>query len=208
MKVRFPSDVWQGGGAAVKRHRFFLRAGIAAAVAVMLLLLAAWSSRVGNGVQAAGAAGAVLAFQDGTEYPYDNIPTETLEDPGDLYPFEETEIPFEGETPFATDQPLVTPTTTATLPPNAFLTENAEISGGQVTPPPSATPGPTITVYISPTAPTRTPRPTGIPAGGAGGDGPVDWGYFSLGFAVPVVAACGFVLYLLDRRPDLFRRRA
>lgn len=192
---------------ALNISRFYLRAGIAAAILLMLIFLSGASLGAALPVVAAPAA------QDGTDYPFD-FETEVFDDFGDdEYPIE-TEIPFfEDETPFVFETPFdqVTPeaptisaTFTSTIPPNALLTESAEMGSGQVTPPPSETPGPTITAYLSPTAPTGTPQSTRSVTSKSGGSR-VDWGYFSLGFAVPVLIACGVILYLLDRRPDLFR---
>jgi len=187
--------------------RNVLRAGIVAIVAVMLILLL--SASFGGTLPARAAP----AAQDGTDYPIDDE-TLTLDGFDDDYP-NETDIPFEDETPFDFETfeaietpgvPTITLTPTGTLAPNTFLTESAEMSGGQITPPPSETPGPTITAFQTPTAATATPRSTRAPASSDSG-GIVDWGFFSLGFAVPVMAACGLVLYLLDRRPELFRPR-
>lgn len=152
--------------------------------------------------------------QDPTTYPIE-IPTQS-----DPYPYPypvETDWDF-GATPTREDLPTNSfqptqvfftpqPQQTITLLPNAFLTENAEMGGGQVTPL-----GPTLTPSETPTVtPTRgadTPQPTPFMLdGGSGGSGGLNWGLFWMGFSLPLLGACGWVLYMLDRRPDLFRSR-
>ncbi len=156
-------------------------------------------------------------MQQATAYPY---PSEeaTLDNSGYPYPPPgATESPTASSgTPVFTLTPTAvvtptetsTPTITSTLPPDKFKTENAEMGASQVTPVETETPGPSITPYQSPTpALSATSLLQTTPDGPkkSGGE-PVDWGLFWVGFSVPVLAASGFVLYLLDRRPNFFRR--
>jgi hypothetical protein len=109
--------------------------------------------------------------------------------------------------PTASETVTMTPTETATLPPNTFLTEDSEMGGSKVTPPPSETLAPTAVLTA---AKGHTPVASmnhsarGVSAEKQNGFR-VNWGMFWMGFALPVIAACGVVLYFLDRRPDLFR---
>jgi hypothetical protein len=114
--------------------------------------------------------------------------------------FPTSTLPQQQFTPF--------PQQTQTSQPNTFLTENAEMGEGQVTPPANETPSPVVTPTITPTPPEPTAQPTPISFGGQGGSGRMNWGLFWLGFSLPVLAACGWVLYLLDRRPELFRAKS
>lgn len=179
-------------------------------LALLFALLGGAIFRSGGVVVQAG-----RALQDATDYPgIDETPLDFPTDesyPGVTdYPddFPTDEIPTE-EFPtaefFTPQPPQSTATVDATQPPNTFLTENAEMGDGQASPPPSETPGPTITPYGSPTAVTGTPEPTTVSAQEKNAGQRIDWGLFWMGFSVPIIAACGLVLYLLDKRPDLLR---
>jgi hypothetical protein len=137
----------------------------------------------------------------------------------DDYPYpEETfffDYPYPEETGGAVEPtdgvflPTLTFTPEVTLTPelNLFATEDAQMGDTISSPAPSATPGPSITPAFTQTGPAQA---TGTPPPAAAGSGErfrVDWGYFWIGFAIPVLAACGAVLYLLDRRPELFSQR-
>lgn len=103
----------------------------------------------------------------------------------------------------------LTATETATMGPNVFGTEDAEINEALTTPQFTEAAAPSITPYFTPTiTATKTPLPARTPAAAKKNNGfTPDWGMFWIGFSLPVLGACGVVLYLLDRRPDLFRRR-
>ncbi len=160
-----------------------------------------------------GSAHARPEFQDGTAYPagtptifptYDPYPAMTDTPSGPLPTADQTQPTQEQPTPFNTQIPQ----NTFTAQPNTFLTENAEMGEGQGTPPPSETPGITMTATITSTPAPPTPQPTPIiPERDTRGPGGINWGLFWIGFSLPVLAGCGWVLYLLDRRPDLFRPR-
>jgi hypothetical protein len=147
----------------------------------------------------------VALAQDSTDYPY------PIDTPFPDLPFG-TDFPDDFDTPFPEDTPepgataiveeIASPTATV----NAFQTENAQMREGQVTPLVTQTPAPTITPYLSPTPWLRTPSPAPEP-GPTGTSGGMDWGMFWIGFSLPVLAGSGLVLYLLDRRPELFRSR-
>jgi hypothetical protein len=109
--------------------------------------------------------------------------------------------------PTATATITRTPTETATPAPNIFQTEDSEMGGSQVTPPAGETPSPTavMTATQSLTPITSLTRNAPVNSAEKQNGFQVNWGMFWMGFALPVVAACGVVLYLLDRRPDLFR---
>jgi len=85
--------------------------------------------------------------------------------------------------------------------------------GPAVSPQPVATQLPADSVPTPGKTSLPTPASTDLPVSspdGRGGDQGgfrVDWGYFWIGFAIPILAGSGLVLYLLDRRPDLFRLR-
>lgn len=115
-------------------------------------------------------------------------PEETTVPPDEAYP------PPEGE---ATQEQTSTP-----LPPPT----QAPADETPVPEPGTAFPSPTA----SPTASSTMITPVTPEAGQE--DEPerfqVDWGLFWIGFAVPILAGSGVVLYLLDRRPDLFRPRS
>ncbi len=100
-----------------------------------------------------------------------------------------------------------TETITSTLKPDVFRTEDSEIGSSKTTPLVTETPGPTATAFGAPTE-TITPLPTrATQAAVQKKDGvKIDWGLFWIGFSLPVLGGCGVVLYLLDRRPDIFKR--
>lgn len=125
------------------------------------------------------------------EYP---PPEETTEPPGGEYP------PPEGE---ATQEPSLTPA----LSPTSALIDQTQPPGAEtITPSPMATGQTTAAVTATPAASAQVSaeaEPVNEPKGFQ-----VDWGFFWIGFAVPILAGSGVVLYLLDRRPDLFRPRS
>jgi hypothetical protein len=136
------------------------------------------------------------------------------DDSGDpnSYPYPE---PGQGNTPTSTLPVQSTPVSTITItltptsPPDIFRTEDAEIGDTLVTPSGEETPAPTHTPINTntptPTV-TATPEPTPIPAVEEEGF-QLDWGLFSIGFAIPILVGSGVVLYYIDRRPDFFARR-
>jgi hypothetical protein len=138
----------------------------------------------------------------GYNEPAEETPTDEPP-PDDGYNAPATETLSVGETPI----PESTVTETVTLAPDAFRTEDAEMGGAQTTPLVTETFVPTKTPDQVLTA-TKTQLPAVTPAAARkkGGFTP-DWGMFWIGFAIPVLGACGIVLYLLDRRPDLFKRQ-
>jgi hypothetical protein len=153
-------------------------------------------------VQVSGEAAAPRVQDPGYPTPESVEPTEGYPQPEN----EETPVgyPTAGEE-IAT--PIITPTQTLTptLAPDIFRTEDAEIGESQVTPSGSETPGftPTPVNTVTPTTTmTATPEPIIAAAEDEGFN--IDWGLFSIGFAIPVLIGCGIVLYFLDRRPDLF----
>jgi hypothetical protein len=93
-------------------------------------------------------------------------------------------------------------------------------SGGSLLPPDGGYPEPGETqplVESNPTpAATQTPAamPTATQSTAAAGTGAdrsgfqIDWSFFWIGFAIPLLAGSGVVLYFLDHRPDLFRPRS
>lgn len=108
----------------------------------------------------------------------------------------------------------LTPTTAGTatmpptLPPDVFRTEDSEMNNSLTTPPVTETPGPSNTPYVTLTA--QKTQLHGTAAAAAARKKPpfvFDWGLFWVGFSLPVLASCGVVLYLLDRRPDLFKKK-
>ena len=106
------------------------------------------------------------------------------------------------------ETPFPTPNLSQTAEMDAFRTEDAEMGGsrnGTVTPPtPEGTPTPAPSATASPTQGEVYRAAGANPNDGAGGF-EMNWGLFWIGFSIPVVGACGVVLYLLDRRPELFR---
>jgi hypothetical protein len=141
---------------------------------------------------------AAPAFQDTPGY---DVPTEDTPDLG--YDVPATETPFGEGSPTAER----TMTETSTLPPDVFRTEDSEMNNAQTTPLVTETPGPSITPYYTPTGMKTPSRSTSTPAVKKKGGFTPDWGMFWIGFSLPVLGACGVVLYLLDRRPDLFKHR-
>ena len=138
---------------------------------------------------------------------YDAPPTDTPSGSGSST---ETASPTNDVPPTAVPLPTEMPTVplTSTLPPDVFRTEDSEMNGALTTPAGTETPGPTMTPYHTPTA-TKTPPKSHLSArsGEKKGGFIPNWGMFWIGFSLPVLGACGVVLYLLDRRPDLFRRK-
>lgn len=171
-----------------------LIAGLAALVVVALLTLPV------TRVSAEGDRQPLLQDTPGYEPP----PTDSAA--GTAYPAPTTGNPAQATATVAgSPVPTATQTLTPTLAPDVFKTENAEMGGARTTPALTETPAPSITPYISPTvtltATVLAPAP--LQAGGPA----MNWGLFWMGFSLPVLAGCGLVLYLLDHRPDLFRRR-
>lgn len=112
----------------------------------------------------------------------------------------------DGTESVGTPQPTATLGPTSTMSPDVLATENAEMSDSQVTPPGSETPAPSMTPYQATTR-TQTVLPSAESTATAKDGGlAVDWGLFWIGFSIPVFVACAGILYLLDRRPDFFRR--
>jgi len=156
-------------------------------------------------------------FQDSTDDAYpmatlqDNFSYPVDTDPTDEAGIEQSPIPSPTPTlPQATDEEMLTPTVQMGTPsPDAFETENAQIGDSAVTPQVSFTPGPSITpANTSTSTPTITGTVSPIQLETEDtGSFKLDWGSFVVGFAVPVLAGCGVVLYLLDRRPELFKRK-
>jgi hypothetical protein len=175
---------------------WLLRVSTAAGVILLLAFVFSFAegdhgrSALGNGL-----------FQD---YPVDGTATETGDD---SYPIL-TDTP-DGNSTQSADTPTAefTATNTATLPPDVFRTEDSEMNQSQTTPGATETPGPTITGYVTPTVikTQRGPTPTPLPKKEKNAF-TLDWGMFLAGFSLPVLGACGYILYLLDRRPELFKR--
>jgi hypothetical protein len=138
------------------------------------------------------------------EFPTDEFPTD---DPYGYFT-EETATQDLGTLPANITPSIVgTSTLTTTPEPNIFLTEDSEINKARTTLSVTETPAPTITVFSSPTRIKTVQQPTQMLAASKKKGGfRMDWGLFWIGFSLPVLGACGGVLYLLDRRPDLFRR--
>jgi hypothetical protein len=173
--------------------------GIVGVAVLGIFILCAGSAYSG---QVHAEAGRQPAFQS-TDYPAQS--TTNAQDNG--YPADTT------ETPTSQSTSAVLPSATATFTPtpavNVFRTEDTEMSGAKVTAPPSETPGPSLTAYYTPTAtktPPSTATVTNVPKKQAGLGASLDWGMFWIGFSIPVLAICGAVLYLLDRRPSFFKR--
>ncbi len=102
----------------------------------------------------------------------------------------------------------LTETLTPTMPPDVFRTEDSEMNSAKTTPLVTETPGPMVTAYVTPTE-TMTPLPTSTTQAviQKKDSFAIDWGLFWIGFSLPVLGGCGVVLYLLDRRPDIFKHK-
>ncbi len=152
---------------------------------------------------------AAPAPQETSAYPYD-FPTDifTPESTDQGYGAPATDTPG-NETPAApvTATAAGTPTQTSTLPPDLFRTEDAQMNNAQTTQQVTETPGATFTPYDTPTVLKTQPQRTLTPVVKKKEGFTPDWGMFWIGFSLPVLGACGVVLYLLDRRPDLFKRK-
>jgi hypothetical protein len=181
-----------------RSYRKILLAGLAAGFLALQAFFAAQAS-----VQTSGSG--VVLLQE-TAYPADE--TEVIDG---LYPAESPTPRVGGgggptPTPFIIVLETPTPIPSVTAGPELARTEDAEILDSLASPVASASPWPSITpvntltaeVQLSPTVPVEIDKKAGFY---------LDWGFFWVGFAIPVLAGCGAVLYLLDRRPDLFRRR-
>jgi hypothetical protein len=130
-------------------------------------------------------------------------------DSGSGYDAPATDTPEADTTPqtIITPSPAFTVTNTPTLPPDVFRTEDAEMNQSMTTPVVTETPGPTMTLVATPTIMKTQRQPTPTLAISKEKDTfHLDWGMFLAGFSLPVLGACGYILYLLDRRPELFRR--
>jgi hypothetical protein len=163
--------------------------------------------------------GSVLAapgFQ--STQPYDAPPTQDQPDPGSGYDPPATSAPPANQptsaaTTGATSAPEASPTAegtvtlTPTIPPDTFRTEDSEMNNSLTTPAVTETPGPSITPVTTQTALKTQSHATSVAAARKKSGFAFDWGLFWMGFSLPVLAACGMVLYLLDRRPDIFRPR-
>jgi len=131
-------------------------------------------------------------------------------DPGNGYNAPATDTP--GAIPtqiFSSPSPEITATetVTATIPPDVFRTEDSEINQSMTTPVVTETPEPTITKYVTPTVIKTQRQGTPTPPAAREKAGfSLDWGMFLAGFVLPVLAACGYILYLMDHRPELFKR--
>lgn len=175
---------------------------LSAVAGVIILLVYVFGFAAGDHETAARGKGALLQDQGygastddpGTDNGYNPAATDTPDG-------NSTQV---GSTPL----PTSTLTSTATLAPDIRMTEDSEIDQSRTTPVATETPGPTITAYVTATR-MKTPSrltPTPIPLKN-GKDGlAVNWGMFLFGFSLPILGACGYVLYLLDRRPELFKR--
>lgn len=128
---------------------------------------------------------------------------------GNSYPAPQTPtLAGTAQTPAGSPEVTATLTLTPTQAPNVFKTENSEMNGALATPALTETQSPSLTPYLTPTiTQTQTAQPSLAPIQTSGSGFPMDWGMFWIGFALPVLAGSGAVLYLLDHRPDLFRAR-
>lgn len=191
-----------------------LKSWIIIRLGLLISLIALFAPVSGTVVRARAAPEVNPAYQ-ATSYPVSTNPPPPAGGSG-AYPVvtiaPPTQQPTATRTPQA-GQPVQTetaaPSATAdrSPSPDAFQTENAEMGGALVTPP---TPEPTAAVTETPPALTETPpaeeqQPTPAAAAPDRGRFQLDWGMFWVGFAIPFLAACGLVLYLLDRKPDFFR---
>lgn len=129
---------------------------------------------------------------------YPPPPEEVTQPPDEGYP------PPEGE---ATQSPTLTPP----QPPTEAPVDQTSIPGTETAAPTPTVLSPTVPSPTAPATTTSTVVPQASPEVEQE-DEPerfqLDWGLFWIGFAVPILAGSGVVLYLLDRRPDLFRPRA
>lgn len=201
----------------MQAHRFRLLTQAAAVVLFSTLLALLAGTLLHDGP---GTASTARSYQD--DYPVETVP---IDDSG--YPFMDPTNTSEPTSAFPSPtsaQPTsafpsptsgeptspgadLTATFTATVPPNVFLTENAEQEGSLATLAATEPPGGTLTPLSTATVTGVTPQPVRAAQEEAREGIAVDWGLFWIGFSLPVLSASGYVLYLLDRRPDLFRRR-
>jgi hypothetical protein len=180
-----------------------MRKGLNAALAIFLTALFLFGAGMAVHASSDGSARGVL-LQQATDYPN---PDET-QIPEYDYPPGDTQVPILPTKSDLTLSAVLTPVESSTPSKNLLATEDAEMRNTLGTQLPSATAGPSITPINTQTVQSTTTG-TVIPAvmQNKKNGFKVDWGYFFVGFAVPVLAACGVVLYLLDRRPDLFTPR-
>jgi hypothetical protein len=176
-----------------------MRKSLVASISILLLGLFLFGA--GMVVQASsGTSRHAALLQD--EYPY---PVETFDD---LYPVDTQEPLVPTAIIDEAQEGSPTPLVSSTSAVNRRATEDAEMRDTLGTQLPSATAAPSITPANTQTIQVTI---TATSSTAAEEDGPppfqIDWGFFWAGFAVPVLGACGVVLYLLDRRPDLFRPR-
>jgi hypothetical protein len=189
------------------RYGFMLR--ISALAGLVGLLVFIFGLPYGSDVRAAPVPLQTPGYDGPTQESNPTTETGGYDGPGDETPIfpQVSPSPAVAFTDIVEPTEALTPTQTGTLPPDVFRTEDAEINGAQTTPVTTETVGPTITLFTTPTATKRTPRPTTTSNGAKEKDEFIpDWGLFWIGFSLPVLGSCGVVLYLLDRRPDLFRR--
>lgn len=162
---------------------------LASATAVWLVL--GTGQALPDGKEASASA---ILLQQATDYPYpyDLLSTESGYPGG----FETAETPASDM--FSTE----TPEPTSAV--NIFATENAQMQDSLSTQAPSATPEPTITPANTATA-VLTPTLTVVVEASTGQNRfKIEWSYFWVGFAIPLLICCGVVLYLLDRYPNIF----
>jgi hypothetical protein len=174
-------------------------------IAGLVILLGLVLSAAGGGRAQAGRESGVL-LQDTPGY---NVPTDdgSSTGNGNGYIAPATDTPFVYPTQeFATPSLVFTVTNTATQPPNVFRTEDYEMNQSKTTPVVTETPGPTATKVVTTIIKTPQSSPTPTLAAVKGSAFTLDWGMFLTGLALPILAACGYILYLLDRKPELFKR--
>lgn len=169
---------------------------------VLACALAAWffgSWRAALAGSPAAAGDALL--QQATDYPFPDVTLPT-----------DSAYPGELETPFAPTQEALpgAETPEPTSPVNIFATEDAQMQDALGTAVPSATPAPSMTP-VNTATPALTATATAAAAAPVGAEQnrfAIDWSYFWIGFAAPLLVCCAVVLYLLDRYPNFFTPRA
>ena len=138
---------------------------------------------------------------------YDAPPTNTVPAPAEATATFTATVPAQGapaatQTPTATSAPVDQPTQSLTTETPASQTQTAPAVNPSTTAEVRETVTPTSPAdgTITPTSGTPGPDEEGSSTG-------MDWGLFWIGFSLPVLVACGVVLYLLDRNPRLFARK-
>ncbi len=134
------------------------------------------------------------ASYDETAYPPPDTP------PSSSYPGPATET---SQAPAGSS----TPTLRTSTEPAKSLTPTVETTEALQPVTDTPVPSASATAFVTPTE-TMTPLPTkATQAVTQKKDGlKIDWGLFWIGFSLPILGGCGIVLYLLDRRPDIFKR--